>query len=146
MPARAWRRTRSAAATCSSSARISGSRAFSRVSQLETATSLSCNNSSASRSGCTLPPCMLENLPGRTLGVSLTGQCFLFKRQSRLLRFGREVDFLLFAVDFAIQQTRLEPIHRALENDVRPLIGHALRLQRLVRARGRLVESIGGIV
>src|ERR1041385_1749854 len=59
MPARAWSTTRSAAAICSSRARTSGSNAFSRASQLATATSFSCNDSSASRSGCTLPPCNL---------------------------------------------------------------------------------------
>src|SRR5213594_3424114 len=87
MPARAWATMRSAAATCSSNARTSGSSAFRRASQLATATSASCRTSNASRSGCTLPPCRLNDSIGRSLSITLSGEADFFmlrKRPSRM--------------------------------------------------------------
>src|SRR6266576_5943995 len=128
MPACACATTRSAAAICSSSARSSGSNAFSRASQLVTATSLSCNASSASRSGCTLPPCVLENLPARTLGISFIRYRSLFKGQAGFVRLRGEIDFLLLARDFPIEPSRLQPIHRTLEGHVGLLVAEPLCL------------------
>src|SRR5436190_22074821 len=140
--ARARASTRSAAAICSSNARASGSSAFSRTSQLASATSLSCNASNDSRSGCTLPPCMLDDFPGGTFGIALVGQCLLFHGQPRLFLFRREIDFLLLAREFAIEPSGLEPVHRALEQQIRLLTAQALGLQRFVRARRGLIEPV----
>src|SRR6185437_1906982 len=146
MPARACATTRSAAAICSSSTSSSGSSAFSRASQLATATSLSCSASNASRSGCTLPPCRLEDFPGGTFSVSFIRQCSLFKSETRLVGFGREVDFLLLARDLAIEPPRLEPVHRALEHEIGRLVAQSLGLQRFVGACRRFIEPVWSVV
>src|SRR5206468_6104869 len=146
MPARAWATTRSAAAICSSSARTSGSSAFRRASQLATATSASCRTNNASRSGCTLPPCMLENFPRRTLRVSFSRQRFLLQSQAGLVRLGGEIDLLLLPGDVAIQAPRLQPIHRALEHRIGLLRAETLELLRLERTGGRFIQAVRRIV
>src|SRR5258705_1690113 len=146
MAARAWVTTRSAAAICSSSTRSSGSNAFSRASQLATATSLSCSANNASRSGCTLPPCVLENLPGGTFSVSFIRQCVLFQSEPGLVGFGREIDFLLFARDLSIEPPRLQPVHRALEHEIGLLVLQSFGLQRFVGACRCFIEPVWSVV
>src|SRR5919108_3362700 len=118
MPARACNTARSATAICSSSARSSGSNAFSRVSQLATATSLSCNASNASRSGCTLPPCRLNDPVRRPLRIALGRQAELLGGELRLLILGGKGNRAIDPVDLAVQSASLQPIHGALEHDV----------------------------
>src|SRR6266536_4998862 len=139
MPARAWATMRSAAATCSSSAWISGASAFSRTSQLATATSLSCNANNASRSGCTLPPCGLNDSIGRSLGVTLSGEADFFMREGRFLSIARKRQRAIDALDFPIQAPGFKLVHGALEERIRLLVAEPFRLQRFVRARGGLV-------
>src|ERR1044072_5857214 len=146
MPARAWSTTRSAAAICSSSARTSGSNAFSRASQLATATSFSCNDSNASRSGCTLPPCRLNDSVRRPLRVALGGEAHLVLRQGGLLGFGGKRDRAIDPLDLAVEAPRLEPVHGALEHDVRLFGAKPLGLQRLVGTGRRFVETIGRVI
>src|SRR5256885_2287000 len=119
MPARACSTTRSAATTCSSSRRTSGSSAFSRASQPATATSLSCRTNNASRSGCTLPPCGLNDSIGGSLGVTLGGEADFLMSEIRFLCIARERQRAIDSLDFPIQASGLELVHGTLEYGVR---------------------------
>src|SRR6266550_1533697 len=130
MPARAWSTTRSAAAICSSSARSSGSNAFSRASQLATATSLSCRTNNASRSGCTLPPCRLNDSVGGSLGITLGGEADFLMSQVRFLGIARERQRAIDTLDFPVQTPGLELVYGALEYRVRLLGTEPFGLQR----------------
>src|SRR2546426_10887010 len=146
MPARACATTRSAAATCSSNASVSGSSALSRASQLATATSLSCRANNASRSGCTLPPCRLNDSIGRPLGIALGGESLLLMREVRFLVIAGEGDCTIDALDFAIEAACLESIHGALEHNVGLIGAEPFGLQCFVGARGSLVEPVRGVI
>src|SRR5438046_9061104 len=131
MPARAWATLRSAAATCSSSSRTSGSSAFSRTSQLATATSASCRTNNASRSGCTLPPCRLNDSVGRSLGITLDGEADFFMREGRLLSIARKRQRAVDALDFPIHASGFTLGNGALAERVRFVAPEALAWQRL---------------
>src|SRR5437667_10417809 len=145
MLARACSTTRSAAAICSSSVCTSGSSAFSRASQLMSATSLSCNVNNASRSGCTLPPCRLNDSIGRPLGIALGGESLLFMREVRFLVIAGEGEGAIDALDFPIEATRLESIDGALEYNVGLIGAQPFGLQGLVGAGRCFIEPIGGV-
>src|SRR5438876_862618 len=146
MPARADSTTRSAVTICSSSRRSSGSSAFSRASQLATATSLSCRTNNASRSGCTLPPCRLNDSIGRPLGIALGGESLLLMREFRFLVIAGEGECAIDALDFPIEATCLESIDRALEDHVGLDGAEPFGLQRLVRPGCRFIQSVGGVI
>src|SRR5213596_968895 len=146
MPARAWATMRSAAATCSSSAWISGASAFSRASQLATATSLSCRANNASRSGCTLPPCGLNDSIGRPLGIALGGESLLLMREVRFLVIAGERDCTIDALDLPIEAACLESIDGALEHNVGLIGAEPFGLECLVGPRGGLVQPVGGVL
>src|SRR3989449_8400775 len=146
MPARACATTRSAAATCSSNASVSGSSAFSRASQLATATSLSCRTNNASRSGCTLPPCRLNDSVGRPLGVALGGESLLLMREFRFLVIAGEGECAIDALDFPIEAPGLESIDRALEDHIGLVGAEPFGLHGLVGTGRGFIEPIGCVI
>src|SRR6266480_6797375 len=146
MPARAWATMRSPAATCSSSARTSGSSAFSRTSQLATATSASCRTNNASRSGCTLPPCRLEDLPSRTFGISFISQGSFLESQTDFLVFGGEVDLALYSNNFPRFPVSVDVVERPGTQMISGHPSQSCGLELFQSSGGYLVQSVGSIL
>src|SRR5580765_2155274 len=146
MPARACATTRSAAAICSSRTRSSGSSAFSRASQPATATSLSCSASNASRSGCTLPPCMLEDFPGGTFSVSFICQSSFLQSQPKFVWFGCKIDFALNSPDFPRLSIGFDLGQCPYEEIIGGINSGAGALQLLKCPGGHSVQSIRAVL
>src|SRR2546427_164643 len=146
MPARACSTTRWAATICPSSRRSSGSSASSRPPQLATATSFSCNANNASSSGCTLPPCRLNDSIGRPLGIALGRESLLLMREFRFLVIAGEGECAIDALDFPIEAPGLESIDRALEDHIGLVGAEPFGLHGLVGTGRGFIEPIGCVI
>src|SRR3989475_7785416 len=146
MPRRASPPRPPAATICPSSSPSSGSTAFSRAPQLATATSFSCNANNASRSGCTLPPCRLNDSIGRPLGIALGGESLLLMREFRFLVIAGEGECAIDALDFPIEATCLESVDGALEDHVGLVGAEPFGLHGLVGPGRGFIDPIGCVI
>src|SRR3989454_7277521 len=146
MPARACSTTRSAATCCAYRCSRSGPSPSSRAPHHATATSFSCNANNASRSGCTLPPCRLNDSIGRPLGIALGRESLLLMREFRFLVIAGEGECAIDALDFPIEATCLESIDGALEDHVGLVGAEPFGLHGLVGPGRGFIEPIACVI